>query len=313
MFDAAYKPDLAKVKAAGGVVVNGYISGTYASSTTQPSDAVAAGLGYLPSYEEGAAELVGATRAYGQSVGRKIVAAFTAKGLPLDGTLAVYPAVDTNVPGVQATDCNAGFAGIRDVLAGRVSLRAYAEGAVIDALVTAGVVDGPCWLAAPASWPGFNVADQHVCLVQRVGTSVPGTDLNTIITDPHLLGALWPSGSPYGGFMAITAQDAQLIANTLLNKQNSNTFAYNLMHHVVSADGKTSFGDLLWSAANHATSASQQAGEILTAVQNVAKAVAAVTPGGQVALDTAAVVKGVADAVTSAVTAAMKNLVLKAQ
>lgn len=215
MYDAAFRPDLASAKAKGGIAVNGYLTGQYADTTTQPSQALAAGLGYVPTYEEGQSELVHASRAYGQAVGRKILAAFAAKRLPLDGSVAVYPSVDVNVPDASASSCNDAWLGIRDEVNGKVSLRAYAEGAVIDALARAGLVDGPCWLAAPSSWPGFNVHDIHVCAVQLVGSPVPGTDANHIITDPSQLGALWPEGSPYGDSMTLTAAEAAQLADAV--------------------------------------------------------------------------------------------------
>ncbi len=139
-YDAAYSPNLAAVKAAGGIAINGYLTGTYANTTTQPAAARTAGLGYVPTYEEGPSELVNASRSAGQAVGTRILTAFKAKGIPLDGSVAVYPSADVDVPGANATACNAAWQGIRDVLVGKVSVRAYAEGAVIDALANAGLV-----------------------------------------------------------------------------------------------------------------------------------------------------------------------------
>lgn len=215
LYDAAFRPDLASVKANGGIAINGYLTGQYSDTTTQPSQALSAGLGYVPTYEEGPSELVHASRSYGQAVGRKILAAFAAKSLPLDGSVAVYPSVDVNVPDASAASCNDAWLGIRDLVNGKVSLRAYAEGAVIDALANAGLLDGPCWLAAPTSWPGFNVDDRHVCVVQLTGTKVPGTDADHIITNPQLLGALWPAGSPYGDDMTLTAAEAAQLADAV--------------------------------------------------------------------------------------------------
>ncbi len=208
-YDAAYAPDLAKVKAAGGIAINGYLTGLYATSTTQPAAARAAGLGYVATYEEGPSELVNASRAAGQTVGVRILTAFKAKGLPLDGSVAVYPSADVNVANPDA--CNAAWRGIRDVLAGKVSVRAYAEGAVIDALAGAGLLDGKCWLAAPTSWPGYTSDDANVCMIQLVGTDVAGTDRNHIIVDPHALGAWWPEGSEYA-LMALDPKDPVIVA-----------------------------------------------------------------------------------------------------
>lgn len=202
-YDAAYQPDLATVKAAGGIAVNGYLTGRYATTTSSPAHALAAGLGWWATYEEDPAELVGASRTVGQQVGQKILAAFKAlrddKGrpLPLDGSLAVYPSVDVSSSSVTA--CDDSWPGVRDVLEGQLGVRYYGEGLLGDHLTAAGLLDGPFWLAAPSSWPGFNPADPRVCIVQEVGTNVPGTDRNHLITQPSALGALWPDGSPYGG------------------------------------------------------------------------------------------------------------------
>lgn len=212
-FDAAYAPDLAKVKAAGGVAVNGYLTGRYESTTTQPAAARAAGLGWIATYEEAASELVGASRATGQAVGQKILAAFKRLSIPLDGTVAVYPSVD--VYDGTPTDCNTAWQGIRDVIAGKISVRVYAEGAVIDALHKGGLLDGPGWLSASTGYPGYNPGDPNVCMVQLTGQSpVSGTDADHLITDPHALGAWWPDGSPYGAQVALTQADIQLLLDT---------------------------------------------------------------------------------------------------
>jgi hypothetical protein len=197
VFDAAYAPDLAAVRRAGGIAVNGYLTGSYAGTTTQVAAAHAAGLGYVPTYEQGASELVNAPRTTGQAVGQRIAAAFAAHGIPQDGTVAVYPSVDVSVPFASPGACDNAWRGMRDVLGHAVSLRAYAEGAVIDHLAATGLVDGKSWLAAPTSWPGYRVDDGNVCMIQQVGTFVAGTDRNHLVTDPHSLGAYWPSGSPY--------------------------------------------------------------------------------------------------------------------
>ena len=202
-YDAAYAPDLAAVKAAGGIAVNGYLTGRYASTTTQPAAALASGLGWWATYEEDPAELVHATREQGQAVARKILDAYTAKRdhhgrpLPLDGTAAVYPSVDVEVAAGDAAACDQAWLGLRDVLAGKLSLRYYGEGLVGAHLYRNGLVDGPWWLAAPTSWPGYDVTLPDICAVQLVGTDVPGTDRNHLITNPSALGAIWPDGSPY--------------------------------------------------------------------------------------------------------------------
>lgn len=300
-YDAAYSPNLAKVKAAGGIAINGYLTGTYALSTTQPAAARAAGLGYVPTYEQGAAELVGASRATGQAVGRRILAAFVAKGLPLDGTVAVYPSVDVSVP-IDGTDrdadaCNDAWRGMRDILVGKVSIRAYAEGAVIDALAAAGLVDGKCWLAAPTSWPGYSVTDSNVCMIQLVGTDVAGTDRNHIITDPHALGAWWPDGSIY-------AQEADPMAGYTLDEIADAVWSRRLHYDPTDKTKTMQAGTLLSSAraqavAGHAaaTSLMQLVGTaktgVLARVASLQSAVAALAPDAVDTVDVGAVVDGV--------------------
>lgn len=220
-YDAAYQPNLAAVKAAGGVAVNGYLTGRYASTTSTPAAALAAGLGWWATYEEDPAELVGATRTTGQNAGRKILTAFRAlrdnhgRPLPLDGSLAVYPSVDESSSSASA--CDESWPGLRDVLEGLLQVRIYSEGLLGDHLYQAGLLDGPFWLAAPTSWPGFNPADPRVCIVQEVGTNVPGTDRNHILTDPALIGAVWPEGSIYAGG-GMTPQE---IAQAVLDAKDS--------------------------------------------------------------------------------------------
>lgn len=206
--DAAYEPNLAAVKAAGAIAINGYLTGKFATTTTSPAEAHKAALGWIATYEEGPAELVGATRAQGVAVGEKIAAAWRTHGIPDDGSIAVFPSVDIRVAAADADSCDNGWLGIRDVMASGASIRSYAEGAVIDHLAARGLVDGKCWLSASSSYPGYNVNDENVCMIQQVGSSVGGTDTNHLITDPYALGAWWPPGSPYalpGAFMSLTS------------------------------------------------------------------------------------------------------------
>lgn len=220
-FDAAYQPDLAAVKAAGGVAVNGYLTGRYATTTSTPAHALAVGLGWWATYEEGPGELVNASRATGRAVAGKILAAFRAlrdnngNALPLDGSLAVYPSVDQSV--LDPTACDQAWMGLRDILAGQLSVRYYGQGSIGDHLHRQGLLDGPYWLAAPTSWPGYQPNDPAVCIVQEVGTNVPGTDRNHILTQPEAIGALWPAGSIYAGG-GMTPQE---IAQAVLDAKDS--------------------------------------------------------------------------------------------
>lgn len=319
-FDAAYSPDLAKVKAAGGIAINGYLTGTYANSTTQPAAAHKAGLGYVPTYERAPAELVGASRATGRAVGSAILAAFKAKGIPLDGTIAVYPSVDVSVA-IDGTDhdadaCNTAWQGIRDVLAGKVSIRAYAEGAVIDALASAGLVDGPCWLAAPTSWPGFNVNDKHVCMVQLVGSPVSSTDANHIITDPHSLGAWWPTGSPYAAGATVADPDPMEVIVSMSGAPSTykefladvqalvdnpkweahgrpSRYAPTTVMRAAADDLNAPLAKILADVAPRVASLQQSVAAVAKTATAISKAVAAITPAAEVALDVAAIAEAV--------------------
>lgn len=194
-YDAAFAPNLDLVVQHGGVAVNHYLTGSYASTSCQPAAAHAANLGSILTYEEGASELVGASRNDGQVVGRKILSALQGQGVPLDGTVAVYPSVDIEVAAGAVGACDQAFLGIRDVLAGKVSIRCYGEGALIDHLAAMHLTDGPGWLSGSTSFPGYQPDDVNVCLVQTAG-DIPGTDKN-LVTNIAALGAWWPAGSQY--------------------------------------------------------------------------------------------------------------------
>lgn len=310
MFDAAYAPDLAAV-AAHGIAVNCYISGDYVNTTTQPAAAHAAGLGVAMTYEEGRAELVHATREQGRAVGRKILAALRAHGTPEGVGIAVYPSIDVAVVGAdRPTACNDGFRGLRDVLGDRFSLRAYAEGAVIDALAAAQLVDGPCWLAAPTSWPGYAPNDAHVGIVQLVGSPVPGTDHNKITKDPNALGFWWPDGSNYGeAEMALTDQDVDKIAVAIMRHpidKNGGTFVeYVRQAHAAArnaSDALNGHGGVVTRVA-HVQAALGDLGAAQKALQDeLAKAQATGSaPSGEVELSAASIQK-----VSAAVDAAVK-------
>lgn len=349
-YDAAYSPNLAAVKARpGAVAINGYLTGRYATSTTSPAAAHAAGLGWVATYEEGTDELVGASRSKGAAVGQKILAALKAHGVPLDGTIAVYPSVDVAVSAGNATACNEGWRGLRDVLAGKVSIRAYAEGAVIDALAYAGLVDGRCWLAAPTSWPGFNVDDPHVCMVQLVGTDVPGTDRNHLVTDPKALGAWWPVASPYsatGGNMAMDSDVKAAFAalEAAISALPARVWAADVIPNPSGANVTTNptwmpssvltgLYDLAAKAASSASSAdakvdgvaqvlgasgsgvAARVAALQAAVDALSASVAKNAPAAAVSVDTAAVVAaldGTLSALPDAVVAKVRTLTLKA-
>lgn len=240
MYDAAYAPDFAKVKAKGGIAVNGYLTGLYENTTSQAADAHKAGLGFVPTYELGADELVNAPRTKGQEVGRRILAAFKREGIPTDGTVAVYPSVDVNVS--SATACDKAWRGIRDILAGKIQVRYYGEGRIGDHLFDTGLLDGKYWLAAPSSWPGYDGANdtKRVCLLQLVGTPVPGTDKNQIIGNPADIGAWWPAGHQYDtatiGGTGVSKQD---VLDALADPKGKQLIGRALLDAIVNLDEPT--------------------------------------------------------------------------
>lgn len=196
-YDAAYAPNLGTVQAKGAIAVNHYLTGIYAGTSAQPVDAHKHGLGSIITYEQGPSELVGLSRAGGRDVGNRILAAVRKLGVPLDGSVAVYPSVDVNVATDRMSACDQAYKGLRDVLAGKLSIRCYGEFDLIKHLHDAGLTDGPGWLAGASSWSSTYPTDSPlVCMVQHVGSDIPSTDRNTV-TQPGALGAWWPTGSPY--------------------------------------------------------------------------------------------------------------------
>lgn len=196
-YDAAYAPNLGTVHGKGAIAVNHYLTGIYASTSAQPVDAHKHGLGSIITYEQGPSELIGLSRAGGREVGRRILAAVKKLGAPLDGTVAVYPSVDVNVATARMDSCDPAYRGLRDVLAGRLSIRCYGEYDLIKHLHDQHLTDGPGWLAGATSWSaGDHSGSPLVCMVQHVGSDIPSTDRNTV-TQPQALGAWWPAGSPF--------------------------------------------------------------------------------------------------------------------
>lgn len=192
-YDAAYAPNLDTVKAKGAIAVNHYLTGIYAGTSTQPVDAHRKGLGSIITYEQGPSELVGLSRAGGREVGNRILTAARALGVPLDGTVAVYPSVDVNVATDRMDSCDPAYRGLRDVLGRKLSIRCYGEFDLIKHLHDQGLTDGPGWLAGATSWSSSDHSDSPlVCMVQHVGSDIPSTDRNTV-TQPDKLGAWWPA------------------------------------------------------------------------------------------------------------------------
>ncbi len=212
LFDAAFKPDLAKVKAVGGIAMSVYLTGTYSTTCAQPAELHAIGLGALANWERAPDALLTAGHDGGVSIGREAATAAIAKGFPAGK--GVEFSVDVNAAPVDFPAIGAAFDGINVGLGldGRFLSVVYGEGALIDYLVRTGrVVQGGNWLSGSESFPGWDASDVNVALVQRVSSPVPGTDLDDITN----LGAIapliwWPPNSPYEGADMTPEQAKQL-------------------------------------------------------------------------------------------------------
>lgn len=263
MFDAAYAPKLADVKAAGGIAMSCYLTGQYAATSPQPNRLHAAGLGALGNYERGAGELVACGYARGVEIGREAATAYIGKGAPAGQKLAIYFSVDVNAAPSTFPAIGRAFDGIKAGLAGRFVPRVYGEGALIDYLLTSKRVAGPQWLSASSSFPGFNPISPHVGLVQKVGTPVAGTDLDVITCDPSELGIWWPAGSPYLEVDPLAGYTLDQIAQAVVDKLIPNAY-----------DGHPSVGGILAAIDEHVND-----------VEKLVKAVntATAAPGGTLA------------------------------
>lgn len=198
LFDAAYRPNLDRVKSAGGICMSVYLTGMYSGTCAQPSELHAKGLGALANYEEGASELVNTGYSGGVSIGERAAQGAVSKGFPANAGKGIAFSLDVDTPYSAFPGLGQTFKGIGHGLAGRFVPLVYGEGAAIDYLWNNHEVAGVEWLAAPTSWAGFNPGDIRVGVVQQVGSPVGGTDIDRI-TNLQALAPLiwWPAGSSY--------------------------------------------------------------------------------------------------------------------
>lgn len=186
--DAAYLP-LEQVMAAKPVFVAAYTDGQHGYTAAVIAQLRGEGISILANHENAANELLGGYSA-GVAAAQRAMAAVEAWGMPADGSCALFFSVDVSVPIGQFPIIDAAFDGIRHALQGRFLAGVYSEGALIDHLWAGERIDVKGWLSASSSFIGYNPASPHVGLVQQVGTSIPGTDMNEV-TDIDNLGLWW--------------------------------------------------------------------------------------------------------------------------
>lgn len=238
LFDAAYKPDLAAVKAAGGIAMSVYLTGDYANTCAQPVDLHAAGLGSLGNYEQAADELTWTGQAGGVAIGQKAAEAYIGKGAPANAGLGIAFSADVNVAPADYPKVGAAITGVKQGMAGRFVTLLYGQGGLIDYLVTEKIIGPGEWLAAPTSWPGFNAADPNVALVQQVGTPVTGTDEDEITNlDAVRPFIWWPDGSPYANGVVDMALAPEVQAE--FDKVLAAIGAERMLFRTTEPDGKT--------------------------------------------------------------------------
>ncbi len=237
-YDGAYSPDLATCKAHGAIAMMHYLTGRFAATSAQPHAIRAAGMGAVLNWEVAIDALVGVSRVRGQAIGRDALDAVDAD-CPRDGSVGIYFSVDTDVPENALGACDAGFAGVNDVVrpAG-LQVKTYAEMGLLLHLVGRGLVQGKQWLLMSEGFspPGsYQPWSPHVCAVQMhdaagnwIGTDLLGTDRNTV-TDPYALGAWWNPGSPYTqGDLPMTPAEQTALAKEIAAETADAVWAHNL-------------------------------------------------------------------------------------
>lgn len=287
MFDAAYRPDLAAVKAAGGIAMSVYLTGQYASTCASPAQLHTAGLGALGNFEEAANLLTTCGRAGGLDIGRRAAAAYAAEGAPTGQGLGIAFSLDVRTAASQFPAVGDAFAGIAAGMGDRFVPLVYGEGAAIDYLAAHHNVPGVEWLAAPTSWPGFNDNDPRVAVVQRVGSPVRGTDEDDITNLTALAPYIWwPPGSPYAPEAPVTPNDIAAITNAVWTREHKTAagVSYSLESYLVAADGYAHDNAAALRTANAALAAvTKQLADLAQQVAALeAKITEVTTPGGTV-------------------------------
>jgi hypothetical protein len=225
--DGASPFDLAASKSTGAAAVTVYIRGTpggYAHANKARVDqARALGLGVSPNWEAAADYFGNCTVADAQWAGADALAACRALGFPDNGSIACSFSFDFDVPAWHFPAMGAKVSAIRTGLGGHYATMLYGPQALIDWLCANGLATGKHWLMMSTFGHPYNPASPNVCMVQAhdvngnwISSPVAGTDRNTI-TDPHALGAWWPTGSPYSsiGDLPMTPAEIQSVADAV--------------------------------------------------------------------------------------------------
>jgi len=220
-YDGASPFSLTDAKAAGAVLITGYIVGRPGGydpiSRARVQEILSLGLGFLPNWERGADYLVNCGHGGGIAAGQEAVTALRALAIP-EGTACTF-SWDTYIRPALYPQCGQVADGIIAGLAGRYEFSAYGQGGLLDYFRSTGRMAVKAWLSGSESFPGFDVTAPAVGMVQShdasgkwLKTTASGTDVNTVL-DPYNLGALWPANSPYAQEADMTpAQEAAITA-----------------------------------------------------------------------------------------------------
>lgn len=195
-YDGASAPDIAAVKAAGGILVPCYLVGPYAVAPQRGVELRAEGLGAFYNWERQPDFLTNCGVPGGVDAASDAITAILGQGVPADGTIGIAYSVDVEVDPTNYHLVGDAFSGINQEHAGRFLAKVYGQGGLIDYLTSQNLVH-PCqWLSSSSSFPGYNIASPNVGMYQLVESDIPNTDKN-ILTYPSMLNAWWPEGSPY--------------------------------------------------------------------------------------------------------------------
>lgn len=223
-YDGASPFDLADAKAAGGILITGYIVGHPGGldpiGKERVQQALALGLGVLPNWERAADYFLTCTVADAKTAGVEALTACRALGFADDGSVGVAFSFDVQVPASRFAEMGSKVDAITAGLAGHYLTVVYAQQSLIEYLVAHGHLTGKQWLMGSTWGQPYHPSSPNVFMVQShdaagnwLNSTVHGTDVNTVI-DPHAIPAAWPTNSPYAleADMALDLKDPVIVA-----------------------------------------------------------------------------------------------------